>query len=65
MATIYSQLSLADIYKDCQDLFLSDKPAFFSLLENYIDFEEFIPPLFTMPFSIIHKHIIRMFVDCQ
>ncbi|MGE5630171.1 MAG: hypothetical protein ACM3TR_03635 [Caulobacteraceae bacterium] len=46
MATVYSQLSLADIYKDCQDLFLSDKPAFFSLLENYIDFEKFIPPTF-------------------
>ncbi|MHB1393075.1 MAG: transposase [Clostridia bacterium] len=45
-ATVYSQLSLADIYKDCQDLFLSDKPAFFSLLENYIDFEKFIPPTF-------------------
>ena len=31
----YKQLSLEDIFKDCQDKFDNDKPAFLSLLENH------------------------------
>lgn len=46
MTAKHSQLSLADIFKDCQDIFVSDKPTFFSLLEQYIDFKEFIPQTF-------------------
>ena len=38
----YKQLSLADIYSDCQDKFENDKPAFLSLLETYIDLDEII-----------------------
>ena len=39
----YKQLSLADIFSDCQEKFENDKPAFLSLLETYIDIDEFIP----------------------
>lgn len=39
----YKQLSLADIFQDCQDKFDNDKPAFLSLLENHIDIDELIP----------------------
>ena len=39
----YKQLSLADIFTDCQEKFENDKPAFLSLLENHIDIDEFIP----------------------
>lgn len=39
----YKQLSLADIFQDCQDKFENDKPAFLSLLETYIDIDEIIP----------------------
>ena len=39
----YKQLSLADIFQDCQNKFDNDKPAFLSLLENHIDIDEFIP----------------------
>ena len=42
----YKQLSLADIYSDCQDKFENDKPAFLSLLETYIDLDEIIPVSF-------------------
>ena len=42
----YKQLSLADIYADCQDKFENDKPAFLSLLETYIDLDEIIPVSF-------------------
>jgi hypothetical protein len=41
--TVCSQLSLADIYKNCQNLMISDKPAFFSLLEEHLNFSDFIP----------------------
>ena len=39
----YKQLSLADIFQDCQNKFDNDKPAFLSLLETHIDIDEFIP----------------------
>lgn len=33
------QLTLADIFEDCQEIFESDKPQFLTLLENHIDLE--------------------------
>ena len=39
----YKQLSLADIFSDCQNKFDNDKPSFLSLLETHIDINEFIP----------------------
>ena len=39
----YKQLSLADIFSDCQDKFKNDKPAFLSLLKTHIDIDEIIP----------------------
>lgn len=37
------QLSLADIFEDCKNIFESDKHQFFTLLENHIDLDEIIP----------------------
>ena len=42
----YKQLSLADIFQDCQNKFENDKPAFLSLLEQHIDLDEIIPAAF-------------------
>ena len=39
----YKQLSLADIFSDCQEKFENDKPVFLSLLETHIDIDEIIP----------------------
>jgi hypothetical protein len=39
----YKQLTLADVFEDCQEIFDSDKPRFLSLLENHIDLDSFIP----------------------
>ena len=36
------QLTLADIFEDCQEIFESDKPQFLTLLENHIDLDEII-----------------------
>jgi len=40
------QLSLADIYSDCNNVFENDKYHFLSLLENNINLEELIPASF-------------------
>ena len=39
----YKQLSLADIFSDCQEKFEEDKYFFLSLLEHNINLDEFIP----------------------
>ena len=45
----HKQLSLAEIFTDCQEKFENDKPKFLSLLENTININKFIP------FSFIHN----------
>jgi len=42
----HKQLSLADIYSDCQNIFENDKPEFLSLLEKHIDLDEIVPVSF-------------------
>ena len=42
----YKQLSLNDIFQDCQNKFENDKPAFLSLLEQHINLDEIIPVTF-------------------
>ena len=42
----HKQLSLADIFEDCQNIFEEDKPQFLSLLEQHIDLDEIIPLTF-------------------
>ena len=37
------QLTLADIFEDCKEIFESDKPHFLTLLENHIDLDEIVP----------------------
>ena len=37
------QLTLADIFEDCKDIYESDKPQFLTLLENHIDLDEIVP----------------------
>ena len=42
----YKQLSLNDIFQDCQNKFENDKPAFLSLLEQHICLDEIVPATF-------------------
>lgn len=37
------QLTLADIFEDCQEIFESHKPQFLTLLENHFDLDEIVP----------------------
>lgn len=46
----YKQLSWADIFQDCQNKLVNDKPAFLSLLETHIDIDEMIPISFSNHF---------------
>ena len=50
MAAKNRQLSLRDIYENCQDMFADQSPHFFQLLDEYIDLEEFIPSSFYLAF---------------
>ena len=42
----HKQLSLSDIFKECENLLEEDKPAFLSLLESHIDLDEIVPVSF-------------------
>lgn len=42
----HKQLSLEDIFTDCQNIFENDKPEFLSLLEQHINLDEFVPASF-------------------
>ena len=46
----HKQLTLGDIYTECQNFLESDKPAFLSLLEKHINLNEFIPDSFRRKF---------------
>ena len=46
----YNQLSLADIFSDCQKIYESDKPQFLFLLQQHIDLDEIVPASFRNDF---------------
>lgn len=46
----YNQLSLADIFSDCQEIYDSDKPQLLTLLNRYIDLDEIVPASFRKHF---------------
>ena len=46
----YKQLSLADIFTDCQNKFDNDKYAFLSILDETIDLDEIVPVSFVSHF---------------
>ena len=50
MTTKYHQLSLSETFSDCQNQFIDDSPSFFTLLAEYIELDEFIPPEFYTAF---------------
>ena len=37
------QLTLADIFEDCKEIYDYDKPHFLTLLENHVDLDEIVP----------------------
>ncbi len=46
----YKQLTLAEIFEDCQNKFVNDKYQFLSLLDEAIDLDEIIPVSFISHF---------------
>jgi len=45
------QITIADIYSECQALLENDKPEFLTLLERHIKLEEIIPLSFYLHFN--------------
>ena len=41
-----NQLSLSEIYKDCEELLANSKPRFLDILESKINIADFIPSTF-------------------
>ena len=46
----HKQLSLEDIFSDCQSIFENDKPEFLSMLEKHINLDELVPASFCRHF---------------
>ena len=49
----HKQLSLADIFTDCQNKFENDKYQFLQLLDNTIDLDEIVPVSFISHFHAL------------
>lgn len=47
----HNQLSLADIFSDCQNIFDNDKPEFLSLFDQTINLDEIVPASFVLHFN--------------
>ena len=45
----YKQLTLAEIFEDCQNKFDNDKYQFLSLLDEAINLDEIVPVYFVSP----------------
>lgn len=58
----YKQLSLVDIFTDCQNKFDNDKYKFLSLLDETINFDEIVPVSFLSHFHALtgrpRKHLL-------
>ena len=58
----HKQLSLADIFTDCQNKFENDKYQFLQLLDNTIDLDEIVPTSFVSHFNALtgrpRKHLL-------
>lgn len=52
MTAKYHQISLSETFSDCQNSFMDDSPAFFQLLSEYFDLEDFIPADFRSAFYL-------------
>lgn len=52
MATKFHQISLNELFSDCQDMFLDDTPSFFQILEQHFDISEFVPSGFYHAFYL-------------
>ena len=58
----YKQLSLADIFSDCQNEFDNNKYEFLSILDETINLDEIVPPSFVCHFHAAtgrpRKHLL-------
>lgn len=57
----HKQLSLADIFTDCQNKFDNDKYEFLELLENTINLDEIVPASFVSHFHAAIGRVLSIF----
>ena len=51
----YKQLTLAEVFEDCQNKFDNDKYQFLSLLDQTINLDEIVPVSFCYSFSRFYR----------
>ena len=52
MATKYHQISLNEIFSDCQTKLMEEVPSFFQILSEHFDLDVFIPTEFVSAFYL-------------
>lgn len=52
MTTKYHQISLNEVFSDCQTKLMEEAPSFFQLLSEHFDLDTFIPPEFVSAFYL-------------
>ena len=52
MAIKYHQISLNEVFSDCQTKLIEEAPSFFQLLSEHFDLDTFIPPEFVSAFYL-------------
>ena len=60
----HKQLTLAEFFKNCQNIFINNKPEFLSVLENAISLDEIVPSSFITHFSCIYKKTLQISTLC-
>ncbi len=61
----YKQLTLAEIFEDCQNKFDNDKYQFLSLLDEAIDLDEIIPVSLFLIFTPVPEDLANIsFIQC-
>ena len=61
----HKQLSLADIFTDCQNKFENDKYQFLQLLEDTINLDEIVPASFISHFHALTGRVSIIFIQCS
>ena len=61
----YKQLTLAEIFEDCQNTFDNDKYPFLSLFDEAINLDEIVPVSFISHFTPVLEDLANIsFIQC-
>ncbi len=56
----YKQLTLAEVFEDCQNKFDNDKYQFLSLLDQTINLDEIVPVSLLLIFTLLQEDLVSI-----